>query len=67
MFRRLVSKSLVRSSREVGLPKVLAGNVITCLETLVVVSAVSINYISSGVVVTLERNILRLRCNCNED
>ena len=23
--------------------------------------------LSSGVVVTLERNILRLRCNCNED
>ena len=34
-FRRLVSKSLVRSSGEVGLQQILAGNVITCLETLI--------------------------------
>ena len=54
-------KSLVRSSGEVGLQQILAGNVITCLEPLnYKLTAVS----SSGVVVTLERNILlRLRCN----
>ena len=45
--------------RVVGLHQILAGNVITCLEPL-------LNYSSSGVVVTLERNILlRLRSNCN--
>ena len=42
-------KSLVRSSGEVGLQQILAGNVS-----------------SSGVVVTVESNILlKLRCNCN--
>ena len=38
----------------VGLYKILAGNVITCLEPLLNCHAVS----RSGVVVTLERNIL---------
>ena len=49
----------------VSLHRILAGNVITFLEPLLlglIVNAVS----SSGVVVTLERNILhRLRSNCN--
>ena len=44
----MLSKSLVRSSGEVGLQQILTGNVITCLEPLllIIVSAIS----SSGVV-----------------
>ena len=48
--------------RVVGLHQILSGSVITCLEPLLIVNAVS----SSGVVVTLERNALRrLRSNSN--
>ena len=54
-------KSLVRSSGEVGLQQILAGNVITCLEPLID-SAVS----SSGVVVTLEIFFLGLGITVTE-
>ena len=37
----------------VGLHQILVGNVITCLET-------PLNFLSSGVAVTLERNILHV-------
>ena len=60
----VIDKSLVQSSRVVGLPvhHILAGNVITCLE----LTELSMLFQDLGLcIVTLERNVLRPRSNCN--
>ena len=59
------SKSLVWSSGEVGLQQILAGKL--CYYMLGNTNKLSVLFqLSSGFVVTLERNIL-LRLRCNED
>ena len=58
----VIDKSLVRSSGVVGLHHILAGNVITCLE----LTELSMLFQVLGLcIVTLERNVLRPRSNCN--